>query len=84
MTARKLSRFALGGLALVGCNDTAPPATEATTVAKVEPALPTPATPTGEVKATPQPVPAPVEPAAKLPPKLVHQVEVGLRLALGL
>ena len=24
------------------------------------------------------------EPAAKLPPKLVHQVEVGLRLALGL
>ncbi len=72
MTARKLRWLAIGALGLVGCNDTppAPRASEATTVAKVEPALPTPATPTSEVKPAPQPVPAPVEPAVKLPDDL--------------
>ena len=72
MTARKFSLYALGGLALVGCNDAppAPPASELTTVAKVQPALPTAATPTSEVKPASQPVPAPIEPAVKIPDDL--------------
>ena len=69
MTLRKLSLAALGAVGLVGCTDTpTPPPIAEVTVAKVEPALPTPAT--TPILVAQQPQPKPVETVAKLPDDL--------------
>ena len=66
---RKLSFAAVGAAGLIGCSDTpTPPPIAEATAAKVEPALPTPAT--NAVAVALQPQPAPVEPVAKLPDDL--------------
>jgi len=69
VTIRKLNLAALGAAGLIGCSDTpTPPPIAEATAAKVEPALPTPAT--NPVTIAQQPQPAPVEPVAKLPDDL--------------